>query len=339
MKRLGDQTLYEILDVSHDANIEDVRVALERARTIYGPGSLATYTLMSPDEASFLSRRIEEAGVTLLDPEARARYDARLLSSVASHVTEEPLSSRSTATPLPLPAWGSFPPVIPALEQIPEEAPVREMVMDPSRIVDAILPAEALLPSSFEAKGEEVQLGEPLSLLSPASVTPYRPLFVEKPVPKVEPLVAAQFATENKEPDPVKASSPPGPPSRVPIRLDRPVTIPRAALTPPTRSEPRSETPMPSFGDAPWSGEMLRKVREARGIPIQSIAERTKVTKHHLENIEADRYSSLPAPVYLRGILFGLARELRLDGQRVSRSYLERMAAALVPPSAGPKRA
>ncbi|MFT3916244.1 MAG: helix-turn-helix domain-containing protein [Anaeromyxobacteraceae bacterium] len=64
------------------------------------------------------------------------------------------------------------------------------------------------------------------------------------------------------------------------------------------------------------------------------------MTRHHLENIEADRFSALPAPVYLRGILFGLARELRLDGQRVARSYLERMAAALSPPptTPGPKR-
>jgi cytoskeletal protein RodZ len=69
-------------------------------------------------------------------------------------------------------------------------------------------------------------------------------------------------------------------------------------------------------------------VREARGITVQQIAERTKVTRHHVENIEAERFSSLPAPVYLRGILLAVARELRLDGQKVARAYLERAAAA-----------
>ena len=34
------------------------------------------------------------------------------------------------------------------------------------------------------------------------------------------------------------------------------------------------------------------------------------------------------APVYLRGILLALARELRLDGQKVARAYLDRAAAA-----------
>jgi cytoskeletal protein RodZ len=79
---------------------------------------------------------------------------------------------------------------------------------------------------------------------------------------------------------------------------------------------------------AAWTGEALRRVREARGITVQQIAERTKVTRHHVENIEAERYGALPAPVYLRGILLSLARELRLDGQKVARAYLDRAAAS-----------
>ena len=77
-----------------------------------------------------------------------------------------------------------------------------------------------------------------------------------------------------------------------------------------------------------WTGDALRRVREARGITVPQIAERTKVTRYHVENIEAERFSALPAPVYLRGILLSLARELRLDGQKVARAYLDRAAAA-----------
>ncbi|HET6437282.1 MAG TPA: helix-turn-helix transcriptional regulator, partial [Anaeromyxobacter sp.] len=77
-----------------------------------------------------------------------------------------------------------------------------------------------------------------------------------------------------------------------------------------------------------WSGEVLRQIREARGITLQQISERTKVTRHHIENIEADRFEALPASVYLRGILLSIARELRLDGPKVARSYLDRVTAA-----------
>lgn len=85
--------------------------------------------------------------------------------------------------------------------------------------------------------------------------------------------------------------------------------------------EPRPRTPdIPP--DAEFNGELLRRVREARQFTLQQVADRTRISKGHLENVEADRYGALPAPVYLRGILMNLARELGLDPLRVSRSYL-----------------
>ncbi|RKG87509.1 helix-turn-helix domain-containing protein [Corallococcus terminator] len=74
--------------------------------------------------------------------------------------------------------------------------------------------------------------------------------------------------------------------------------------------------------DAEFNGELLRRVREARSLSIQQLADRTRISVRHLENVEADRYTALPPPVYLRGILMNLARELGLDPLRVSKSYL-----------------
>ncbi|MFY2557889.1 helix-turn-helix domain-containing protein [Corallococcus terminator] len=74
--------------------------------------------------------------------------------------------------------------------------------------------------------------------------------------------------------------------------------------------------------DAEVNGELLRRVRETRGFTLQQVADRTRISARHLENVEADRYTLLPPPVYLRGILMNLARELGLDPLRVSRSYL-----------------
>jgi helix-turn-helix protein len=74
--------------------------------------------------------------------------------------------------------------------------------------------------------------------------------------------------------------------------------------------------------DAEFNGELLRRVRESYGLSLQQVAERTRITRIHLENVEADRYDHLPATVYLRGILVNLARELRLDPARVSKTYL-----------------
>ena len=74
------------------------------------------------------------------------------------------------------------------------------------------------------------------------------------------------------------------------------------------------------------NGELLRRVREARGMTLQQVAERTRIGRMHLENLEADRYAALPTTVYLRGILMNVARELMLDPLRVAKGYLELVA-------------
>ncbi|MHB8417250.1 MAG: helix-turn-helix domain-containing protein [Myxococcales bacterium] len=80
--------------------------------------------------------------------------------------------------------------------------------------------------------------------------------------------------------------------------------------------------------DGPVTGEALRRVREARGLSLKDLEAKTKIGHWHLENIEKEKYKDLPALVYLRGFLQSLARELKLDPIRVSRSYLEEMTKA-----------
>jgi hypothetical protein len=87
-------------------------------------------------------------------------------------------------------------------------------------------------------------------------------------------------------------------------------------------SRARLKTVVDVPSDAEFNGELLRRVREGRGMTLQTLAERTRISSRHVDNIEADRYESLPASVYLRGMLMSIARELGLDPLRVSRSYM-----------------
>ncbi|HYO59660.1 helix-turn-helix domain-containing protein [Archangium sp.] len=87
-------------------------------------------------------------------------------------------------------------------------------------------------------------------------------------------------------------------------------------------SRTRLKTVVDIPSDAEFSGELLRQVREGRNLSLQMLADRTRISSRHVENIEADRYDSLPAAVYLRGMLMSIARELGLDPLRVSRSYM-----------------
>jgi ribosome-binding protein aMBF1 (putative translation factor) len=84
--------------------------------------------------------------------------------------------------------------------------------------------------------------------------------------------------------------------------------------------------------DAEFNGELLRQVREGRGMSVQQLADRTRISSRHIENVEADRYDALPATVYLRGMLMSMARELGIDSLRVSKSYLDLVARQLGTP-------
>ena len=197
MKRILEQSFYELLEVTPSATPEEIERAWERARVLYGPGSLAAYTLLTPEVAATLAARIDEAYEVLLDPEARAAYDARLPA-------EEARTARPSQEPPPAPT--------------PPPAPV-------------------------------------------------------PPPPAVEP--------------------------------PRPFVPPEGAA---------------------WSGELIRQAREARGLTVAQLSDRTKLSRQHIEFVEAERFADLPVAVYLRGIVMCIARELRLDGQKVARSYLERAA-------------
>ncbi len=291
MKRLADQTLYEILEVPPDASGDQIQAAYDKARALYGPGSLVTYTLMEPDEAALLEARIEDARGTLLDPERRARYDDAL---------RRPAEARETAAAIGGAAGPAAPTAI-ALADPPPLPPVAATA-GPTPLRPTIL-----LGAALEAAG-------PADAPAPPRAAPIL-LRREVPAPPAEapeiPATPAAAAPSEAEPE---------------------VSAPRPAREAPPAS-PSTPGPVipPPLPDA-WTGDALRQVREARGISVQQISERTKVTRHHIENIEADRFASLPAQVYLRGFLLAIARELRLDGQKVARSYIERLGGGQPPP-------
>jgi len=74
-----------------------------------------------------------------------------------------------------------------------------------------------------------------------------------------------------------------------------------------------------------FSGEMLRRIREANGVDLQEISARTKITIGHLQALEAERYDDLPAEVYVRGFVQLIARQLKIDPAQVVRTYIRRM--------------
>ncbi|MCB9522330.1 MAG: helix-turn-helix domain-containing protein [Myxococcales bacterium] len=99
----------------------------------------------------------------------------------------------------------------------------------------------------------------------------------------------------------------------------------RVASRPPPAPRELPRDPLEAIGwpeDARLGGPTLTKVRSMAGIPLEEIAERTKISMFTLRCLESEDYGDLPAKVYLRGFLKQIARMLRLDPERLVRDYL-----------------
>ncbi len=97
------------------------------------------------------------------------------------------------------------------------------------------------------------------------------------------------------------------------------VSMPPTSPPAPAKSAPRAEQ------GADWSGAALRKAREAAGLTLKEISERTKVSVPILTALEEEAFAAMPnARVYVRGFVRCLARELNLDLDAVSKSYVPR---------------
>jgi curved DNA-binding protein CbpA len=133
--------------------------------------------------------------------------------------------------------------------------------------------------------------------------------------------------------EPALESTPMAPEVEPPrLAADSPVDVPREDTEKPKdeNEKPIRRAEAELTVDAPITGDALRRVREALGFSLKDLAARTKIGHWHLDNIERERYADLPAQVYLRGFLTSLARELKLDPQRVAKGYLEHVGKARV---------
>jgi curved DNA-binding protein CbpA len=71
-------------------------------------------------------------------------------------------------------------------------------------------------------------------------------------------------------------------------------------------------------------GARLRRARMRRGLELDELSRITKVKRSYLECLEEERFSELPARVYVRGFVMGYAGCIGLDPRAVSEGYMAR---------------
>ena len=129
-------------------------------------------------------------------------------------------------------------------------------------------------------------------------------------LPPVEP------PADSAAPAPVPVPSPDSPANDAAVLL-----APQPEMDLPDPTEPNAGAkPRP----VPESGADLRGERERLRLALETIAERTKIRRAYLQAIEEERFSDLPAAVFVRGFLREYARCLGLPGEDVARHYMKR---------------
>jgi len=97
--------------------------------------------------------------------------------------------------------------------------------------------------------------------------------------------------------------------------------------TPPAPAPEPQETPAPE-PPREITGESLRRHREALGLSLDRIWERTRIRKGLIQAIEEENRALLPAAVFLKGMLLAYARALNLPApEMAAQQYLDRLAA------------
>ncbi|MBN1114663.1 MAG: helix-turn-helix domain-containing protein [Oligoflexia bacterium] len=76
--------------------------------------------------------------------------------------------------------------------------------------------------------------------------------------------------------------------------------------------------------EAEFEGAFFRRIREYKNMSLNFVSQKTKISLYHLEAIERENYSELPARVYVRGFINNYAKLLGLPVPKSVDAYMRR---------------
>lgn len=301
---------YELLGVTREADLDEVRAAYGRAVAHLLKRREATLQHAGDTASLDLGRvALDEAWRVLSDPARRRRYDA-MLAVVGEGVTEaeiDDLWPRISGAMIP-PATAAAARIVDALTPLGlgpfPEPPVPDPVGTAPQAFGEPAPTTRVLRRTGVGSEDE---GDDTA-----------------PFEAVDPTVPTQVPQED-----------PAPPGREARVAETGVRLAAFAQVPHDQAPVQVQVPAsagPSTVDVEalieqhgFSGALVTAVREARGLSRQDLSARTSITPRYFEAIEREDLSALPTGVtYLRGYLRKTAELLGLDSERFVEGYIRR---------------
>ncbi len=296
-------THYEVLEIAPDATSAQIREAYLRVKSTYGKDSVALYTLIDPHEREEMLRQIEEAYLTLSDEEKRKNYDS----------CHGFLDSRERQpSPFGIPAKVISIDRTPPMSSSPEDLLVPPITAYErgsttaafGRTEDPHIRHDLLTNRDLSVVDDPFSLATATTQNAGAQASPGGQTAISPSVQSVA-QPASKMEEEIFRSETVPVPVPPRPDSKYP---DLPGDL---------SAELETQTE--------WPGTLLRRVREARRISVEEMANITKVSKTYLFAIEEENFAKLPAPVFVRGFVHQVARTLKLPANDVVNAYMGRL--------------
>ncbi len=305
---------YEVLEVAYDAPQHEVHKAYTRAKATYAQDNPALYSMFTRDEARDLLKLIEEAYAVLGNHGLRRNYDDSLMKAGAAR--------KSTLVSVPRPA-----------------PTMQESQADHNALPDFMVP-DPSIPGSF---GDEAPPGfadysspQVHDIAAPQHAQPQFTASVQ--VVQTQPKAAAgqtapaAAAKSNSHlMDPIHAAA---------TGKRESILVTNADFTVRTRE---SDVPMmpPDTGKCPlgtyklnsemeteisareeFDGPFLQKVRLYKQVSLEKLSVSSRIGKTYLIALESNDFKNLPAPVFLRGFLVQMGKQLGLPEAKVVSSYM-----------------
>jgi curved DNA-binding protein CbpA len=333
MKDFREQNFYELLDITPHASQQELELSYQRARRVYNTDSVATYALFQSEDLNLIRRRIEEAFRVLSNPERRALYDREILQHEPGWIKTQATESGDAIASLPQApvalvetsaeaASGALLPDIQSVNQpLVDTQPDDRVAQTTTTTTDATVRSRTSQKRSSALYPDATQPPERLTLTQEGSTRDV----------SVGQLPSADRSLPDRQP-----SHPAG--EGVSKSITGSTTEPsslsaRSSSAPPLPSQPpagapatEERQPIPEIDEkTEFTGSLLKQVRQARGLTLERISEVTKINIFYLRALENEKFTDLPAEVYVRGYMRQITNLLGLNSQWVVPSYLERM--------------
>jgi len=291
---------YEVLEVAYDAPQHEVHKAYTRAKATYASDNPALYSMFTVDEARDLLKLIEEAYSVLGNHGLRRNYDEvlrkgggapRKLASVSVEADHNALPDFMVPDPsIP----GSF-----------EETPQAK----PSNVTQMPVQAHAVAANPYMAPQTH-------SAPAPAQAPVEAPAAEAVASPLMDPIHAA--ATGKRESILVTNSE---------------FTVRKRESTMPLMPPDTGRCPLGTYKidegmeneiseRTEFDGPFLQKVRVYKGVSLEKLSVASRIGKTYLIALESNDFKNLPAPVFLRGFLVQMGKQLGIDENKVVTSYM-----------------